>query len=109
MVKPRALNQKMWRDLWALRAQTIATAVLIICGVSLLVSEWSAYRSLQESRDNYYRDYAFADLFAELKSASVETLFEVAKVPGVQVGCLSNDGSVESCGSFEGAGIESFG
>ena len=60
-----------------------------------------------ESADD--RDYAFADLFAELKSASVETLFEVAKVPGVQVGCLSNDGSVESCGSFEGAGIESFG
>lgn len=86
----------MWRDFWRLKAQTLTTAILIICGVALLVSQWSAYRSLQTARDNYYRDYAFADLFADFKRAPSETLKSILKIPGVQtvVPRISTDGLV---------------
>lgn len=79
-----ALNKKLWRDLWQLKAQTVTTAILIICGVSLLVAEWSAYRSLQRARDTYYQDYQFADLFADFRRASIEPIQKIAKIPGVK-------------------------
>lgn len=81
----RALNLKMWRDLWGLKSQTITTAILIICGVSLLVAEWSAYRSLEEARDTYYKKYEFADVFAEFKRTSIEPLSKIADIPGIEV------------------------
>lgn len=104
MVK-QALNKKMWRDLWLLKTQTLTTAILITCGVSLLVSEWSAYRSLQYARDSYYRDYNFADLFADFKRASLEPLRQIAKVPGVRqvVPRLSIEGLVNIPGKSDPA------
>lgn len=74
----------MWRDLWHLKAQTLTTAILIICGVSLLVSEWSAYRSLQNARDSYYREYFFADIFVEFKRASIEPIRKLKSIPGIK-------------------------
>ncbi|MCE3011017.1 MAG: ABC transporter permease [Proteobacteria bacterium] len=53
-------------------------------GVSLLVSEWSAYRSLQQARDSYYRDYKFGDLFADFKKSSTESLHQIAEIPGIE-------------------------
>lgn len=99
------LNRKMWRDLWLLKAQTLTTAILIICGVSLLVSEWSAYRSLQQARDSYYKDYDFADLFADFKSASMEPIHQITKIPGVQsvVPRVSIEGLVNIVGKSEPA------
>lgn len=95
----------MWRDLWLLKAQTATTAILIICGVSLLVSEWSAYRSLQQARDSYYRDYDFADLFVEFKRASIEPVRQIEKMPGVLkvVPRVSIEGLVSVSGQAEPA------
>lgn len=104
MVK-QALNKKMWRDIWQLKAQTLTTAILIICGVSLLVSEWSAYRSLQNARDTYYRDYQFADIFADFKKASIEPIRQVSKIVGVKtvVPRVSIEGLINIPGSSEPA------
>lgn len=85
MVNRHALNRKMWRDLWSLKSQTITTAILIICGVALLVAEWSAYRSLETAKETYYREYNFADVFADFKRASIEPLSQIAKIPGVEI------------------------
>lgn len=104
MVK-QALNKKMWRDLWLLKAQTVTTAILIVCGVSLLVSEWSAYRSLQQARDSYYKEYDFADLFAEFKKSSIEPMNQIAKIPGVDavVPRVSSEGLVNIPGKSDPA------
>jgi putative ABC transport system permease protein len=59
--------------------------MLIAVGVALLVSAWSAYRSLKSARDDYYRDYRFGDLFAEVKRAPREVAKAIAKIPGVEV------------------------
>lgn len=80
----KALNRKLWRDLKSLRSQTTTMAILIICGVALLVATWSAYHSLRAARDSYYREYSFADIFAECKLFSIYTLSKIRAIPGVQ-------------------------
>ncbi|HEX4923787.1 MAG TPA: ABC transporter permease [Bdellovibrionales bacterium] len=80
-----ALNRKLVRDLKALRTQTVTIALLVICGVSLLVSAWSAYDSLKTARSHYYSEYGFADLFADLKRAPRRAADELKRVPGVEV------------------------
>lgn len=80
----KALEKKMWRDLWSLKSQVLTVAVLIICGISLLVSEWSAYRSLQNARDHYYKHYCFADIFADFQTASIEPIRRIESLPGIE-------------------------
>ena len=53
----RALNRKLYRDLWHLRGQMIAIALVVACGVAVFVSTRAAYQSLQLSRDAYYAEY----------------------------------------------------
>lgn len=81
----RALHRKVLRDLSGLRAQAFSTGMLIAVGVALLVSAWSAYRSLQSARDDYYRDYRFGDLFAEVKRAPCEVARSISRIPGVEI------------------------
>lgn len=80
----KALDLKVLRDLKTLRSQTMTTAILVVCGVALLVAAWSAYRSLRSARDTYYLTYAFADVFADLKRAPMSVADRLKAIPGVQ-------------------------
>jgi putative ABC transport system permease protein len=62
----KALSKKLWRDLWHLRGQIIATALVVACGVASFVSMRSTYDSLLATQQNYYNAYRFADVFAHL-------------------------------------------
>jgi putative ABC transport system permease protein len=79
----KALNQKLVRDLWHLRGQVLATALVVACGVASFVAMRSTYRSLLESRDQYYSQYRFADIFVSLKSAPESFKSRLAAIPGV--------------------------
>ena len=59
----RALDLKLFRDLWAMRGQVLAIAAVIMGGVATLVMSLSTYDSLVITRDRFYRDYRFADAF----------------------------------------------
>jgi putative ABC transport system permease protein len=80
----RALQRKLWRELWQLRSQALAIAVVIAGGVATLVMSLSTLDALRDSRDAYYRDYRFAEVFASLKRAPQELLAQIAAVEGVQ-------------------------
>ncbi|HNC75631.1 MAG TPA: ABC transporter permease, partial [Elusimicrobiota bacterium] len=77
------LLRKLPRDLWTLRAQTAALAALVLCGVAVLVSSWSSYRSLQAALFDYYNRYRMAELFAEVKRAPNPLLDRLRALPGV--------------------------
>ncbi len=62
----RALNRKMLRDLWHIRGQVLAIALIIATGTGLLVMSISMRASLQDSVAVYYERYRFADAFAEV-------------------------------------------
>ncbi|HMO79425.1 MAG TPA: FtsX-like permease family protein [Pyrinomonadaceae bacterium] len=81
----KPLDKKLLRDLWHLRGQVIATALVVACGVASFVSMRSMYNSLLESRDSYYRQYGFADVFTNLKRAPDSVAGEIAAIPGVAV------------------------
>lgn len=77
------LNRMLWRDLWHLRGQVIAAALVVACGIATLVATWGTYRSLLLARDDYYLTHRFADVFAHLKRAPDALAEQIRKVPGV--------------------------
>lgn len=79
----RALFKKLFRDLWHLRGQLAATAVVVACGVASFVSMRSTYASLLETQENYYSEYRFGDVFASLTRAPEGIASRIAAVPGV--------------------------
>ncbi|HEU0187860.1 MAG TPA: ABC transporter permease, partial [Gallionellaceae bacterium] len=79
----KPLSRILWRDLWHLRGQVLAAALVVACGVMALVSMRSAYLSLQGAQQNYYSDYRFADVFAHLKRAPDSLAEQIRALPGV--------------------------
>ena len=79
----RALNRKLLRDLWHMRGQAIAIAAVIMGGVATLVMSISTYDSLVSTRDRFYREYRFADVFANLKRAPEPVAERLRAIPGV--------------------------
>lgn len=80
----KALSRKLFRDIRTLRLQIFTMAILVTCGVAVLVASWSSYNSLQNARDEYYEKYLFADIFAEITRAPHSTLKSIQSIPGVQ-------------------------
>lgn len=79
----RMLNRMLWRDLWHLRGQVIAAALVVACGIATLVATWGTYQSLQSARDDYYRSHRFADVFVHLKRAPESLARQIRQLPGV--------------------------
>lgn len=79
----RALDKKLWRELWAMRMQALAIALVIVGGVSIFVMSMSTVDSLTETRESYYREHHFADVFASLKRAPLSVARRIQEIPGV--------------------------
>lgn len=79
----KALDKKLWRELWQIRMQVVAIAMVIIGGVGIFIMSLSTLDSLYQSRETYYRNYHFADVFASLKRAPLSLATRIADIPGV--------------------------
>lgn len=79
----RALDLKLLRDLWRMKGQVFAIALVIVSGVSTFVMLISTMDSLNLTRDRFYRDYEFADVFASLKRAPDSLKERISGIPGV--------------------------
>ncbi|WP_448192766.1 ABC transporter permease [Azospirillum sp. sgz301742] len=79
----RALNRKLLRDLWRIRGQALAIALVIACGVATVVMSFGALRSLEETRTAYYERYRFAEIFAGLTRAPEGLAGRIRAIPGV--------------------------
>lgn len=71
------------RDIWHLRGQLIATALVVMCGVASFVSMRCTYDSLRISQARYYQAYRFANVFAQLKRAPLSLSTRIAQIQGV--------------------------
>lgn len=80
----KALHRKLLRELWQMRGQSLAIAVVIAGGVATLLMSLSSLESLRFTRDSFYRDYRFAEVFASLKRAPEDLARSIAAIPGVQ-------------------------
>jgi len=77
------LDLKLFRDLGAIKSQALAVALVMACGLAMMIMARSLILSLETARDDYYRDYRFAQVFARLKRAPGSLREELAKIPGV--------------------------
>lgn len=78
-----AIRRMLWRDLWHLRGQMLAVALVVMCGVAAFVSMHSTYRSLLAAQQQYYASHRFADLFVHLKRAPLALADKIRALPGV--------------------------
>src|SRR6187549_2643426 len=79
----RALDRKLVRDLWQMRGQAVAVALVIACGAATFTMSLTTLDSLERARDAYYDRYRFADAFAHVKRAPTGLADRIADVPGV--------------------------
>jgi putative ABC transport system permease protein len=78
-----ALNKKLVRDLGRLWAQSLAIALVMACGVAVLIMAVGTYRSLEETRSAYYDRYRFGDIFASAVRAPKTLKTAIAAIDGV--------------------------
>jgi putative ABC transport system permease protein len=80
-----ALNRKLLRDLWRLRGQAMAIALIVASGVAVLVMSLTTVDALRQTTAAYYDRQHFADVFASAKRAPQSLAPRLAAVPGVQL------------------------
>ena len=80
----RALDRKLLRDLWRLRGQVLAIALVVASGVAVLVMSLSSIEALDTTATAYYERYRFAEVFAGVKRAPEKLAERIAEIPGVQ-------------------------
>ena len=78
-----ALDRKVLRDLWRLKAQVLAIALVMAAGAATLILATGAVRSLEETRTAYYERNNFADIFAQLRRAPEAVADRIATLPGI--------------------------
>lgn len=79
----RALDRKMLRDLRRIWAQALAIALVLACGIMVLVLSNGTQRSLVETRAAYYERHRFADVFASATRAPLGLVDRIAAIDGV--------------------------
>ena len=79
----KALDKKLWRDLWHMKGQVLAIVLVIVSGVATFVMFISTMDTLNITRDAFYRDYGFGEVFASLKRAPENIRQRIAEIPGV--------------------------
>lgn len=77
------LWRKLLRDLGLWRAQILAIALIVACGIATLVAMQSVYESLQLTQRAYYERYRFANVFAVLTRAPESVAQRLRTIPGV--------------------------
>ncbi|MEP2531300.1 FtsX-like permease family protein [Shimia sp.] len=95
-----ALNHKLLRDLWRIKGQAGAIALVVAVGVLLLVMMSGMISSLEETRRTYYERYRLADVFAPVVRAPQNILDRLAEIPGVDAveGRIQGSALVEIAG-----------
>lgn len=79
-----ALDRKLLRDLWRMRGQVLAIALVLAAASATFILSLGVHGSLVETRDAYYAQSGFADVFAEMTRAPRSVVERVAEIPGVR-------------------------
>src|SRR5579863_1380824 len=77
------LDRKLWRDLRRMKGQVVAVALVMACGLAMMIMARSLIYSLESTRQEYYEANRFADVFVQLKRAPNAIAARIAELPGV--------------------------
>ncbi|OWW20671.1 ABC transporter permease [Noviherbaspirillum denitrificans] len=98
----RPVDTKLLRDLWRMRGQALAIAMVAMCGIATLVTMRGGYEALLEAQHSYYERYRFAHVFAHVKNAPLTLVDRVREIPGVN----DADGRVVFDASLDVPGLD---
>ena len=93
----RALDLKLLRDLWRMRGQAFAIAVVIGAAMATFVMAMGVHHSLTQTRDAYYDRNQFADIFVAMSRAPRSIVDRVAALDGV----AAAEGRIEQFATLE--------
>ncbi|SFJ92337.1 ABC transporter permease [Celeribacter neptunius] len=79
-----ALDKKLLRDFKRLWGQSLAIALVLACGVMILLTAFGMYRALDDTLEAFYERNEFADVWAATEKAPRPLLREIAALDGVQ-------------------------
>lgn len=79
----RMLDRKLIRDFATMKWQLLAIVAVIACGISTFVLSTSTVDSLETTRQAYYSNYRFADIFCDLKRAPESVAQQFANIPDI--------------------------
>lgn len=81
----RTLDRKLLRDLWRLKGQALAIAVVIAGGVMTLILAVTTLDALSGARDRFYASHHFAEVFADVKRAPLGLVERLQEIEGVNL------------------------
>ncbi|WP_421852900.1 ABC transporter permease [Oricola sp.] len=79
----RALDLKLLRDFVRLWAQSLSIALVLGCGVAILLISFGMYGALETTREAYYERNRFADIFANARRAPRTLEDEILTIDGI--------------------------
>ena len=79
----RALDRKLLRDLWRIKGQALAIALVIGAGVAMFVMYRTTFDSLAFTQQTYYERHRFGHVFAAAKRTPEGLAARIAVIPGV--------------------------
>lgn len=79
------LDRKLVRDLWRLKGQALAIAVVIAGGVMTLILSVTTLEALSGARDRFYASHHFAEVFADIKRAPLGVVTRLQEIEGVNL------------------------
>ena len=77
------LDLKLLRDARSMKGQMLSVAVVMGCGLAMMIMTRSLIYSLESTRDAYYEGNRFATVFCDLKRAPNAMRARLAEIPGI--------------------------
>jgi len=78
-----ALDRKLVRDLGRIWAQTLAIALVLGCGIMMLVGAQATEQTLRDTQAAWYERHRFADVFTGVSRAPASVVSDIAALDGV--------------------------
>ena len=78
-----ALDLKLLRDIGKMKGQMTAVSIVMACGLAMMIMARSLILSLESTRDAYYTEHRFADVFCDVKRAPNALRARLARIDGV--------------------------
>jgi putative ABC transport system permease protein len=79
----KTINRKIFRNLWDMKGQAVAIALVIASGVATFIMSISTMQSLKLTQAAFYNEYRFAQVFASMKRAPESLRLRILEIPGV--------------------------
>jgi putative ABC transport system permease protein len=79
----KALTRKLLRDVGNMRGAVFTISLVVAAGIAAFVTLRGTYDALIDTRDRYYSQQRFGDVFSELKRAPLAEAERIAELEGV--------------------------